>query len=348
MGNRNSGSAEDDREHEDEDSKHATETSSHASTPARAPVEYKTPAAKPAPASDDIESAQAKRSTPVFSFDSWDDFAKSTCWTEQERRACQSACDRVVRAVHKIGVAEVIHKGSSAKGTCARGRMEIDLLMLFNDFTPNKQCQWRLMKQIANAVRSNLPTHENLKHFGPFVLNFSLDNISVDITIAKQTLEPRQLLQYSRDVRRFLRFAVSKHQREFVISRNAMCKDVIRMAKWWRDNRVDFYRERVNQAIRPKSYLIELLVIRAYETVEAAGKPAHASVFRAFLGLVLQSDMTIFWEAHYKQSEIEWPNKEFAWRVVDPANPTAIVDCHWRAIAAMQKAAQRDWRCLYA
>jgi len=141
----------------------------------------------------------------------------------------------------------------------------------------------------------------------------------------------------------------------FVNKQPPICKDIIRVAKHWRN-----YAN--NPTNKLKSYLLELLVIRAYQTIlDKTPFPTHLTVllynlfvpnlpfsffrlcfaffqqkcvliynkvFLEFLKLVRESveegKVFVFWEEYYKQEDIpKWYlEKNIHWPVVlDVANP---------------------------
>lgn len=114
----------------------------------------------------------------------------------------------------------------------------------------------------------------------------------------------------------------------------------MRMAKWWVQIPVNV--KIADKKARPTSYLIDLLVIHAFEQVQNDKKRelGHRSVFIEFFETVQQGNLKICWTKHYDFDQITW-------RIVDPANPTALVECSAAAREALRDAsANLDWATL--
>ncbi len=171
-------------------------------------------------------------------FTSWDEWARATRPTVENHTQWNDTRNKVVLALHSDGpfkVNEVLSFGSTAKGTAVRDRLEVDLVVIVSNFKQEWLAEYkRLLKEWA------------LTHLGvdaqelEFCVRFKFNGVSVDLT-------PSEWPQCS-----------ASHQVEFVKRQNALCKDVIRMAKDWRDMQ-DWGRKN-KFFTKPKSFLIELMV----------------------------------------------------------------------------------------
>eukprot|EP01116_Phalansterium_solitarium_P002588 TRINITY_DN1269_c0_g1_i1.p3 TRINITY_DN1269_c0_g1~~TRINITY_DN1269_c0_g1_i1.p3 ORF type:complete len:178 (+),score=32.62 TRINITY_DN1269_c0_g1_i1:643-1176(+) len=125
------------------------------------------------------------------------------------------------------------------------------------------------------------------------------------------------------DTRQRCSASITKFQTEFVEIQTEHYKEAVQLAKHWRNGLLWSTTKTM-----PKSYVIELLVLHAYESLDAlAGSATFELIFKRFLGIVISATTTklrLFWTKYYERKHI--PDVMFvrddAPLVLDPANPT--------------------------
>eukprot|EP01116_Phalansterium_solitarium_P002590 TRINITY_DN1269_c0_g1_i5.p1 TRINITY_DN1269_c0_g1~~TRINITY_DN1269_c0_g1_i5.p1 ORF type:complete len:640 (+),score=67.36 TRINITY_DN1269_c0_g1_i5:406-2325(+) len=125
------------------------------------------------------------------------------------------------------------------------------------------------------------------------------------------------------DTRQRCSASITKFQTEFVEIQTEHYKEAVQLAKHWRNGLLWSTTKTM-----PKSYVIELLVLHAYESLDAlAGSATFELIFKRFLEIVISATTTklrLFWTKYYERKHI--PDVMFVRDdvplVLDPANPT--------------------------
>jgi len=196
--------------------------------------------------------------------------------------------------------------GSSAKGTAMKGRKEVDLVVVFPDFSTEFHLYQKDLVDLQALLNSSFPDVPVRKDM--FSLLCKIHNYDVDISMGGD-LHPRDLLALTSRHRRLHRASCVKYATEFIRNQPSFYKDVVRLVKHWRDG-LEWKTE------KPKSYSLELLVLAAYQ--KRRSETSYRTHFINFLHLVTNhKSLDLFWTAYYKANDVSKENP----RLIDPANP---------------------------
>jgi DNA polymerase sigma len=184
-------------------------------------------------------------------FATWDEWARAVRPTKQNHRQWKKIRDRISRALRNpetrpFSVKEVLAYGSTSKGTAIKNRQEVDMVVIINNFQSEnmKVYKEKLKKWAKEREGVDAQVYQDCVRLGyeMQVGEGEWSSITVDLSLAGDSS------------------AGKNKQVEFVRRQNPLCKDVIRMAKDWRD-RQDWGETEKYRTI-PKSFLIELMVIQ--------------------------------------------------------------------------------------
>ena len=125
---------------------------------------------------------------------------------------------------------------------------------------------------------------------------------------------------------------------EFVKKQSDLCKDVIRLAKYWRSKVVEQWEKNAY----PISFLIELMVIHA---LERSGAATLRHGFLEFLRCITNwGQLEVMWQKHYAEDDVLWEefnNSDSVPFIIEPTNPTRnLVDRlqDWRPFVSHARA----------
>ncbi|XP_064392079.1 uncharacterized protein LOC135339747 isoform X1 [Halichondria panicea] len=244
-----------------------------------------------------------------------------------------------------IRVSEIVKAGSMGHGTIVPGSFDIDLVLYSHDVSGDTiitdgydQHIRRLEAFISNrqVFGAGVITEPNITRYA---VQFKYKSyIDVDLLISPvwwsdYPNDPTMFFRFLRDsVPRYNlevmhRFSVnaSKWQVEFMRKKDQKVKVYIVRAKAWRNRLLP--KSRVGRR-SPSSFLISLLVLRAYENQQLSqtygyrGHNEARSTTEELKKLVRNhSRMDIYWEDYYKARDYPTLFPSSTPRLVDPANP---------------------------
>lgn len=197
---------------------------------------------------------------------------------------CKQVIDTVVRLIQrysKYSVNQVIKGGSLGKGTAVRGRSDVDLLVVMNDFKDVEQLKQNMERilcdfsdYLSSAVKKE--THGQvelqIKSRTPYTLTFLLRCASdwswfevdllpiVDVWstwllgLGGGVKSTYSTMESNSQLRKYYAKSLAKLQVEFVKPVPARVKDLIRLLKYWKNT----------EQVDLTSYCIELLVIHVW------------------------------------------------------------------------------------
>lgn len=273
---------------------------------------------------------------------SWDDLLKDLRPMAADSKQLEELFEQIKQSVQSLGSAVLC--GSSAKGTRLREHKEIDVVVNVPELSP--ETHQKMMINLLSCINVKFPNAQFSSKREYRSVGFTHNGAEVDVLLAtKLDQGPSYFLTLSKKEDRMRMAACVSHlQRDFIASKNQSYKDLVLIAKKWRDKKKDWPRK---PNAFPCSYLMELLMWRAYQQSETAEfvRPATEAkedkrdvVFRAFLQLLssLSEQTFICWNAQYEESVVSklMHNAESkrdllpfgpAPIVMDPANPTANV-----------------------
>jgi hypothetical protein len=244
--------------------------------------------------------------------------------------------DKAKGAVHQIvtrletrftnfNISEIIKSGSMGHGTVVPDHYDIDLVLYSRDIRADDVIRqngfhyWTAqLKEFIErefGISSTIPgyNHRSVQ----FACQYEGVRLEVDLLVSPYWDPPSDFYQFLRRVPRphhhIFTVCASKWQVKFFDGVENEAKEYIRRAKAWR-NRV----WSIDKIGRPSSYLISLLVVKAYETAGQFAGPE--GVKRMLVYLVKSHDKDIYWERFYSLREYSdlLPARP---RIVDPANP---------------------------
>jgi hypothetical protein len=251
--------------------------------------------------------------------------------------AAKQAVDKIVKHIENkftaFNISEIIKAGSLGDGTAVPGDYDIDLVVYSRDFTGLDVLSsgsmfrpWIAQLKAFIKQARGVTLYYRGERAENFSVQFSYEmspgvSIDVDLLVSPYWNYPQNFYEFLRSVppgdRIKYSVCASKWQREFFRRQeNQVVKEYIRRAKAWRNREWGSSRDG-----KPKSYLMSLLVVRAFEN---APKSDPHSVTQALKALVKNESKDVYWadspNSFYKRSEY----KEFLParpRVIDPANP---------------------------
>ncbi|GAM26498.1 hypothetical protein SAMD00019534_096730 [Acytostelium subglobosum LB1] len=242
--------------------------------------------------------------------------------------------------------ARVVKGGSNGKGTNLIDRMEVDLVVLFNDLAPTEAAITDKVNKLADCLKKGL----NIQNVEPGIyyehksqrdqvitrirsVKLEYKGIKFDVLPAPllkngfmsfTTMDPKTEIP-------FASAAASPLQVEFIKQQPANYKDLVRLVKCWR-NLSDW---KWDKSTTPSSYLIELVTLKVFEDMMTTSKSLVVeAAFAKVLGLLAQPTIEVYWPQFYVKT---WKNAAQSHQgrlVVDPANPTnnvaeAVTDWKW-------------------
>lgn len=286
----------------------------------------------------------------------------------------RQAVDQLVRKIHAslgsggggVTVNEVFEAGSLGQGTAVRGDFDVDLVI----YSTSVESKEVLSKGYAKYLEvfkefflekfgDRVEVEKVTEHAVQFKYN---DEVDVDVLVSYQWATPQEpgpekLYQFLRTIPEDKRFTfsvgASRWQVDFVRHQPNQAKEFVMRAKAWRNSE---WRKEKSLTGRPKSYLMTILVVRAYE--KAAIKVGTGNTRKIaeqttaeMKSIVTRHDRSdIYWEKYYKKCEYPDLFPRCIPRIVDPANPannlyeTGIGYHHANNKCRDYEAGDGDWR----
>jgi len=239
-----------------------------------------------------------------------------------------------VSSSHKIS--RILKAGSYGKGTICRMRLELDVVLYMEDYTPDRHEE--TLRFFLALFEKSAPGFTQVRKVTHAIKMLFNQSVSIDLLPTTTLLEGAMgFIPLSPTHRDLMSAAAAKDQCTFIKEQSQLYKDLVRVAKFWR-KQITW----ATKAVRPSSYLLELLMLHAYQQHYASmavmkkdgtKRQMLASIFRDFLKSVTEMNATTFicWNAFYsetvaRQHIFTTPARKDGDKrnpvIVDPANPT--------------------------
>ena len=245
---------------------------------------------------------------------SWAQLTKRLTPKDSELREAEQVFNEISSACLKIkGTFAVKLAGSFAKGTAVCETSDLDLVVLFSDFDPQKYERYLDMllpalNELDFQEGQSPPTkgqQDSVHHY-----TFTLRSVSVDILVGGELPEnhPYCLINEPRlAIRRAWRPSCTSKAVEFICEladAQVYFRTTARLAKYWRNNHV------INgEGLGLSSTLIELLVAHALLVAERKSAPPQSisAAFSAFLRVIRDDVSTLTETWGMSSSNIDKP-----------------------------------------
>ena len=191
-------------------------------------------------------------------------YVNSLRCSKDDITAARSALGKVVHVCHhetNLPVLRVTTCGSVGKRTASTKSFDLDLVVTIDGLDP-KSIQSRIgsiLDQIQDAMDRRYPGTRDPDWYRKFGLRYKIEHMEIDILIAAPGVLPKDFLEATPVERAFLSASVSHLTKRVVGHFPVLYGDIVRVVKDWRDS----FRWPTNA--KPKSYLLELLVLQAYK-----------------------------------------------------------------------------------
>jgi tRNA nucleotidyltransferase (CCA-adding enzyme) len=187
--------------------------------------------------------------------------------TAEEKSATRSALMKVVyvchQAVQDVDVDRVVTCGSVGKGTSATVRSDLDLVVYVDGLQPSPNMRHdisAILYSIRVAMDRQYPGTRDTDWYEKYSLHYQIENMEIDILVGAVDVVPMDFLDVSDiEQRDFMSASVSHLSKKFMAKQNLMFKDMVRVVKDWRDGIAW-----ESSSCKPKSYLLELLLLHAF------------------------------------------------------------------------------------
>jgi hypothetical protein len=222
---------------------------------------------------------------------------------------------------------EVVVAGSTAQCTDVEGGKDLDLLVRFANFDPGNV---GVFTEFVDKMltKSGLEI-SNMKRDSTRLLEFELNGVNVDLLVGGSMTDrwPRCIIELEPRLRGHMRPTYTTKTEEFldqVSKSHPFCRDVVRVAKRWRDHEI----QRWENGVRPTSFLITLLVVTALLSSQTFPNDPSAAIeagFLAFLDvLVKYKELCEPWmhAGWFQKSDVPDEVKVRRPLLLDPADPT--------------------------
>jgi hypothetical protein len=195
----------------------------------------------------------------------------------------KQAVDWIVKHIENnfvgFNISEIIKAGSLGQGTAVPGSYDIDLVIYSRDFTGEDVLEYEdkfepwtsQLKSFIERVRGVTMRSRSLEYSVQFAFNYRGMSIDVDLLVSPYWESPDEFYDFLKDIphedRPQFSVCAAKWQKEFFKRQtNQDIKEYIRRAKAWRNR--EWGRSKTG---KPNSYLMSLLVVRAYENAQHQG-----------------------------------------------------------------------------
>ncbi|XP_051887761.1 uncharacterized protein LOC127579193 [Pristis pectinata] len=291
-------------------------------------------------------------------------------------------CSFLKEQCSSIKISKTVKGGSLGKGTALKNGSDADLVIFLNHFRCFRD-QKRNRAEILSTIREMLERcgdcigHEIImskpkiipSHSSPRSLNFqfrsreSSDSVEVDVLPAFDALgqltrncpNPQVYVDLINTGEPGGEFSTcfTELQRNFVKSRPAKLKGLIRLVKHWYTEfvRRPFKSHLGSGQFLPPKYALELLVIYAWESARKGEDFSTAEGLRTVLELIVQyKDLWVFWTMNYNFDShifgkfLEDKLQEQKPMILDPADPTGNVagNARWDLVASVAENSLRQ------
>ncbi|XP_065890980.1 2'-5'-oligoadenylate synthase 2-like [Dysidea avara] len=238
--------------------------------------------------------------------------------------------------VSQLVIYEVFEGGSTKKGTTVPGEpFDVDLIIYCTSIDPHQAAKEKGYEMYYWSISSYLNAYlgnYQRKEINKYNLQFVCDNVNIDILLSPLFNTPTEyysfLVRRSTVERSIFSCSASKWQVEFLENYPDIVLQCIKKFKVWRNEQWD---HKGIKTSRPKSYLLELLVIKAYEnSIEMISRMASYRVTRSvtsndiqrqLVALVCDDLITVYWTHFYDENTIRKFNHDRPF-IIDPANPS--------------------------
>lgn len=192
--------------------------------------------------------------------------------------ANRSALGRVVHVCHHVvtdyNVRCVTTCGSVGKGTAMNKSADLDLVVFLECIKRHQMSNEfpALLDAIQEAMDSQYPGTRDVNWYRKFGLRYNIAGMEIDVLIAAPDVHPRDFLEVSDpEQRSYMSASVSHLATRFMKKQSLLFKDLVRVAKDWRDS--------FSWAAhcKPKSYLLEVIMLdacRHFKSVWSSKKEA--------------------------------------------------------------------------
>lgn len=240
---------------------------------------------------------------------------------EDARRAIGELVTILEQNFDGFNISEIVKGGSMGHGTAIPGHFDIDLVLYSRDIDGHAVLRQRngfepWVKKLHAFLSSRLSSRDYnctciTQHSVQFVYKGQVD---VDLLVSPYWANQHELYRFLQSVpqqrRQMFSVCAAKWQVDFFKQQPNEVKKYIRRAKAWRNQM--WPKGRPGEG-KPTSYLLSLLVLKAYET------KGHRTITQSLQDLVTGSP-DICWEVYYERCD--YPNLlPSRPRIVDPANP---------------------------
>mmetsp|Transcript_28797 Transcript_28797/g.39851 ORF Transcript_28797/g.39851 Transcript_28797/m.39851 type:complete len:488 (+) Transcript_28797:66-1529(+) len=220
--------------------------------------------------------------------------------TRPKKEEFAQVVDEVKRLVANIGKLAIV--GSVGKGTNLKGSLEVDLVVIVEGLTvANHANEVRRIKEVIQADKANVMQERGVS---PYSIQFKRRTVDIDLLPAAPMCNaPLEFFLGlgNQDERSKMAPMMSIAARDFIHTQAPLFKDMVRIAKMWRDNR------RWPKSSHPSSCLLEMVMLSAFRGVESARaqkllEPSSASAipdereqtFQAFLVLLAELNTSTY------------------------------------------------------
>ncbi|CAI8023927.1 2'-5'-oligoadenylate synthase 1A [Geodia barretti] len=189
------------------------------------------------------------------------------------RAAVDQIVSRLETRFRNFNISEIVKAGSLGHGTVVPGHYDIDLVLYSRDISARVVCSYNGFGNWTSQLKEFIEREFGITSYTPGYNNRSVQfkcsykgvNLSVDLLVSPFWSNPREFYQFleslSRERRDIFTVCASKWQIEFFKRVDSQAKEYIRRAKAWRNKYFG-----ADVPGRPSSYLMSLLVVKAYET----------------------------------------------------------------------------------
>lgn len=225
---------------------------------------------------------------------------------------------------------EIIKAGSLGHGTAVKGYYDVDLVIYSESINAFKLAgdtgssdHWLdILQRFLDRKQPGKLSERNRTQIS---LQFRFDGkIDVDMLVSPLWSCPGELYNFltkiSFEKRQMFSASASKWQVEFFSKQKNEVKELIKRAKAWRNTKW----ASKHTPGKPKSYLISVLVLRAFERAHGHNfKELARRTTDELKGIVKNhQNADIYWEEYYKVSTYPTLFPRDKPRIVDPANPS--------------------------
>ena len=199
--------------------------------------------------------------------------------SKEEITATKSNLHRVVRVVHRdtslqnINVDRVTTCGSVGKKTVSSHSQDLDLVVYLNDIAPEDLPgkMDAILTEIENKMDKRYPGCRDTDWYRKFGLRYKIQGMEIDILIGVTNFHPLDFLDIQDEhVRAYLSASVSHLNKRLLQKQHMVYHDLVRVVKYWRDS---FHWEK---DAKPKSYLLEILMLEAFRQLGYCTRKGYA------------------------------------------------------------------------